>query len=280
MSERRLCLLLEGLGFAEGLRWRDGRLWFSDFLLHRVVSRGADGDVRVEAVLDDQPSGLGWLPDGRLLIVAMHQKAVLRREPDGSLVRHADLSAVARGYANDMIVNDDGLAYVGNFGGIGQGGGPEADLALVRPDGTVEVAARDLLFPNGCVITPDGQSLIVGESMGRCYRSFPIDADGRLGESRVWAQVEGRAPDGCTLDAEGAIWFGDARGREVVRVRERGEIVELIPTPDPAYACCLGGPDGRTLFVVTAPGPPSPELASGNGKLYSVVVDVPHAGLP
>jgi sugar lactone lactonase YvrE len=282
-GDRQLQLLREGLGFGEGLRWRDGRLWFSDFLLHHVVSLGPDNQLRVEAVLDDQPSGLGWLPDGRLLIVSMHQKAVLRRERDGSLTRHADLSAVARGHTNDMVVSAKGIAYVGNFGGIGTGGGPEADLALVRPDGTVEVAARDLRFPNGCVITPDARLLIVGESLGYRYRAFPIDVDGRLGEGRIWAELGRRVPDGCTLDAEGAIWFGNAAnagGRELVRVREGGDIVEVIETPEPAYACCLGGGDGRTLYFVTAPGPPSGDMVPGDGKLYSVEVDVQHAGLP
>lgn len=275
-----LRLILEGLGFGEGLRWRDGRLWFSDFLLHHVVSLGPAGDLEVEVELDDQPSGLGWLPDGRLLIVAMHQRAVLRREADGTLVRHADLSSVATGDANDMVVNTDGTAYVGNFGGLGTGGGPEADLALVRPDGTVETAATNLVFPNGSVITPDGRLLIVGESLGLRYRAFPISADGTLGDGWVWAELDNRVPDGCTLDAEGAIWFANARGREVVRVREGGEITDVIETPQPAYACGLGGEDGRTLFLVTAPGPPGDDLDPGNGKLYTVDVAVPHAGLP
>ena len=149
----------------------------------------------------------------------------------------------------------------------------------MRPDGTVETAATDLEFPNGSVITPDGRLLIVGESLGRRYRAFPIDADGTLGPSRVWADLDGRAPDGCTLDADGAIWFANAIGREVVRVREGGEVIEVIETPDPAYACCLGGDDGCTLFLVTALGPPA-GLAPGDGKLYKVAVDVPHAGLP
>ena len=209
----------------------------------------------------------------------MHQRAILRREPGGELVVHADLSEVARGDTNDMVVNADGTAYVGNFGGLSEGTGPEADLVMVRPDGRVEIAAKDLLFPNGSVISADGRQLIVGESIGRRYRAFPIHADGTLGEGQVWAEVPGRAPDGCTLDAEGAIWFGDAIGHEIVRVREGGEVAELVETPDPTFACCLGGDDGRTMYLVTAATPPG-NLEPGSGKLYRFTADVPHAGLP
>lgn len=266
-------LLLSGLGFGEGLRWHSNRLFFSDFLFHHVMSLGPDGDLRTEAELDDQPSGLGWLPDGRLLIVAMHQRSVLRQEADGTLTMHADLSTVATGDANDMVVNTDGTAYVGNFGARREGGGPEADLALVRPDGTVQNAAKDLLFPNGSVIT--GNTLVVGESIGQRYQAFPIHDDATLGPGRIWATVEGRFPDGCTLDDAGAIWFANAMGRELVRVREGGEIVEVIETPELAFACSLGGNDGRTLYFVTASDHPMGNLGPGSGKLYSVRVDVP-----
>lgn len=282
MSTRAVERLLGGLGFGEGPRWHDGRLWFSDFLEQHVASVGPGGDVRVELALDDRPSGLGWLPDGRLLVVSMRRRAVLRREADGELVLHGDLSGIATSDCNDMVVSAGGNAYVGNFGSdvLAREPAREAKLALVRPDGTVTVAADGLAFPNGSVITPDGATLIVGESMGRRYRAYPIQADGSLGEGRVWAEVGDRSPDGCTLDAEGAIWFASAGRPEVVRVREGGEIAEVLEIPDRTYACALGGPDGRTLFVLTAGTHPAQDAPRGTGAIWTVPVDVPHAGLP
>ena len=282
MPDRELHLLLDGLGFGEGLRWHDGRLWFSDFLRAQVASVGLDGAVRVECTLDDRPSGLGWLPDGRLLVVSMRRRAVLVRQPDGSLAEHADLSLIATSDANDMVVAADGTAYVGNFGSDllrGEALRP-ARLALVRPDGTVEAAAADLMFPNGSVITADGSQLIVGESLARRYRAFPIGPGGALGAGAVWAELGDRSPDGCALDAEGAIWFANAAGKEVVRVREGGAVVEVVPTPDTAYACALGGADGRTLFVATAATMPSDDAPLGTGQIWTAGVDVPHAGRP
>lgn len=276
-------LFLDGLGFGEGLRWRDGRFWFSDFLLHHVASIGPDGgDFRVECELEDRPSGLGWLPDGRLLVVSMRRRAVLRREADGRLVEHADLSKVATSDANDMVVGPAGTAYVGNFGSDLLAGQPlqPASLAVVRPDGTVTAVEAELMFPNGSVITPDGRTLIVGESLARRYRAFPIEADGSLGESWIWADLDKRSPDGCTLDAEGAIWFANAGGREVVRVLPDGEIAEVLETPETAYACALGGADGRTLIVATSPTPPRDDAQPGGGQLWRTSVAVPHDGYP
>jgi sugar lactone lactonase YvrE len=155
-----------------------------------------------------------------------------------------------------------------------------AQLAIVRPDGTVLGGPDDLEFPNGSVITADGATLVVGESYARRYRAFPIAGDGTLGPGRVWADVAGRSPDGCTLDAEGAIWFANAIGREVVRVREGGEVTDAIAMPDGCYACALGGPHGRTLFVATAGTLPSPDAPLVTGRLWSVDVAVPHAGWP
>jgi sugar lactone lactonase YvrE len=279
---RALELVADGLGFGEGLRWHDGRLWFSDFIRQEVASVGPAGDRRLELSLTDRPSGLGWLPDGRLLVVSMRRRAVLRRERDGKLVVHADLGAVATSDANDMVVAADGTAYVGNFGSDLLAGEPlrEAKLAMVRPDGTVTVAADGLAFPNGSVITPDGRLLIVGESLARRYRAFAIQPDGSLGDSRVWAELGKRSPDGCTLDAEGAIWFANASGPELARVREGGEIVEAIETETTAYACALGGADGRTLYFVTSPSTPKADLEPGRGRLWCTRVDIPHAGRP
>jgi sugar lactone lactonase YvrE len=183
-----------------------------------------------------------------------------------------------------MVVDAGGNAYVGNFGFDldGAGGGPAAaDLALVRPDGTAEVVATDLRFPNGSVITPDGTTLIVGESMGARYTAFTIRDDGTLADRRVWAKVPGQAPDGCGLDADGAIWMADAGGAGCFRVTEGGEIVDSVTASQPVYACALGGPDRRTLYLVTAPGFGEAICAGqGLGRVEAVEVDVPGAGWP
>jgi sugar lactone lactonase YvrE len=224
----------------------------------------------VELELDESPSGLGWLPDGRLLVVAMESRRVLRVEPDGALVTHGDLSAVATGNCNDMVVAADGTAYVGNFG---KGKEPAA-LARVQPDGSVDVVAEGLQFPNGSVITPDGRTLIVGETFGHRATAFTIAPDGTLHDRRVWAELGAMLPDGCSLDTEGAIWFADAGGTAVVRVREGGEVADRIETGASTIACMLGGDDGRTLFVTcTGDGDES-------GTIRTARVDVPHAGLP
>ncbi len=273
MSTREIAPLIDDLGFGEGLRWHEERLWFSDFLNHRVSSIDQDGgDLRVEAELDDRPSGLGWLPDGRLLVVSMHARQIVRREPDGEVLVHADLSGVAVAAANDMVVAADGTAYVGNFGSDLLAGEPPAaaQLAIVGSDGRVRGGPADLEFPNGSVITPDGRTLVIGESLAHRFRAFPIHPDGALGVGRIWADVGARAPDGCTLDADGAIWFADAAGNEVVRVAEGGDVLDTITMPDRAFACALGGADGRTLFVATARTMPGPDAPLGTGRLWRV----------
>jgi sugar lactone lactonase YvrE len=275
--------LITGLDFGEGPRWHDGRLWYSDFYQRRVSAVTVDGERETMLELDDYPSGLGWLPDGRLLVVSMRKKQVLRVEQDGSIVRHADLSDIATGRCNDMVVASDGNAYVGNFGFevFERGKRQYAVLALVRPDGTVEAAAAGLSFPNGSVITPDGRTLIVGESMGGCYAAFDIRPDATLDNRRTWARVDGTTPDGCTLDAEGAIWFANATGTDVSRVREGGEITDRVDVGQGTFACALGGDDGRTLFIVSADSSDEKVVAgNGTGMIRTMRVDVPHAGLP
>jgi sugar lactone lactonase YvrE len=279
---RAVEVLHEGLDFGEGPRWHDGRLWLSDFFRHAVLSIGPTGDTRVELELDDQPSGLGWLPSGELLVVAMLSQQVRRVTADGTVHLHADLSSLATGPCNDMVVDGRGNAYVGNFGFDLEGRVTPrtADLALVRPDGRVEVAAPDLLFPNGTVVTPDGTTLIVGESMGARYVAFTIADDGSLHDKRVWAEVPGRGPDGCTLDADGAIWVADAGGGGCFRVAEGGEVLDHVEASQPVFACALGGPERRTLHLITAPGFGSDRAGQGEGKVEVVDVDVPGAGWP
>ena len=276
-----LPVLLRGLDFGEGPRWHDGRLWFSDFHQHTVSSVGDDGARKVELELDDFPSGLGWLPDGRLLVVAMESRRVVRVETDGEIVAHADLSAVATGRCNDMVVAVDGTAYVGNFGFELSTPMQPAALARVQADGTVDAVADGLEFPNGSVITPDARTLIVGETFGRRATAFTIAADGTLHDRRVWADLGDVMPDGCTLDAEGAIWFADARGTAVVRVREGGEITDRVETGQHTFACALGGDDGRTLFVLCADSAHDEDVVgTATGTIRTLRVGVPHAGLP
>jgi sugar lactone lactonase YvrE len=269
-----------GIDFGEGPRWHDGRLWYSDFFQHRVSAVDMAGNRETMIEFPGQPSGLGWMPDGSLLIVSMLDRKVMRWA-DGALTEHADLNDIATFHCNDMIVDGAGNAYVGNFGWDIFTDGSEitpADLALVRPDGSVEVAATGLLFPNGMVITPDAKTLIVGETFGARYRAFDIADDATLGNERVWAGVPGTAPDGCDLDAEGAIWFADARGGNVVRVTEGGEVTHTVPTDTRVFACALGGDDGRTLFAVCAPGSSPAEVGGkASGSIKRMTVDVPSA---
>lgn len=290
--------LADGYSYLECPRWHDGRLWFVDFYTYRVLSSHADGtDIRVEAEVPQQPSGLGWLPDGRLLVVSMRDARILRREPDGSLVEHADLSGHVSGHPNDMVVDSTGRAYVGEFGFDLMGGAEFATANLVRvdPDGTVTVAAEDLYFPNGSVITPDNV-LIVGETFGNRVTAFDITESGDLTNRRVWAQFGDLptdtdltamiptlsvAPDGCCLDADGALWIADALGNRVVRVVQGGEIVDNVDTPLGAFACMLGGEDGRQLFICSAPDfHEEARKAAREGVLLSTHVEVPHAGTP
>ncbi|MDZ7675424.1 MAG: SMP-30/gluconolactonase/LRE family protein [Acidimicrobiales bacterium] len=278
----RVEIVHEGLDFGEGPRWHDDRLWLSDFYAHRVSSIGVGGDVRVEVELDDQPSGLGWLPSGELLVVAMTARELRRVDADGTVHRHADLSQIAGGDCNDMVVDGAGNAYVGNFGfDMEAGESPRAAaLALVRPDGSTEVAATDLRFPNGSVITPSGDTLVVGESMGRRYTAFTIGDEGRLTDRRVWAETADKMPDGCTLDADRGIWMADAGGTGCFRVTEGGDITDAITASQPVFACMLGGPERRTLYLITAPGFGADAAGKGLGRVEAVEVDVPGVGWP
>lgn len=274
--------LLEGLTFPEGPRWHDGRLWLSDFYSHEVVATDLEGKRETVARVPGQPSGLGWLPDGRLLVVSMLDQKLLRLDP-GGLVEVADLSAHATGLCNDMVVDDAGRAYVGNFGFDLHAGEEvrEASLVRVDPDGTVAVADEGLLFPNGSVITPGGGTLIVAETFGRRLTAWDRAADGRLSRRRVFADLGDNVPDGICLDAEGAVWVADPRRAEVLRVHEGGEVTDRLATGGRgAYACMLGGPDRRTLFVCTntTSGPEAAERRAGRVEWTRVAV--PGAGLP
>ena len=230
---------------------------------------------------DEQPSGLGWLPDGDLLVVGMLDRKLFRYNGNQTTV-HADLSDIATWHCNDMVVSKSGIAYVGNFGyDYGSGGAPVmANLAAVYDDGTKKVAATGLNFPNGSVITQDEKTLIVGETFSCQYTAFSIESDGTLSDSRIWAEMPGRLPDGCALDSENAIWFADAFSSQVVRVIEGGEITDVIDLPQRTFACMLGGDDGRTLFILTATSDPETGIEPGKGAIYITQVESPHSGTP
>ncbi len=276
---------VKGLAFPESPRWHGGALWFSDFYTRRISRVTPDGRIEAVAQVPGQPSGLGWLPDGRLLVVSMNDRRLLRLDGD-RLEEVADLSALAPAPCNDMLVDGRGRAYIGNFGFDLQARAPFAatSLIMVAPQGRARVVAEDMHFPNGTVLTPDGRTLIVGESYGQRLTAFDVVADGTLSNRRVWAQLHGKeiGPDGICLDAEGAIWLASPVSREVLRVREGGEITHRIPTAGQAVACMLGGEDRRTLFVLTGRVLVTPEesLAERSGMILAAPVEVPGAGLP
>jgi sugar lactone lactonase YvrE len=278
---RRPETLVDGLRFPEGPRWHDERLWFSDMHSQQVLAVDLDGRVETIATVPQDPSGLGWLPDGRLLVVSMRDRRLLRLDPTG-LTEVADLSAVAPHHCNDMVVDERGRAYVGNFGfDLHAGQAPVGTtLALVEPDGRFGVAAEDLRFPNGTVITPDGRTLVVGETFGACLTAFDVAEDGSLSGRRVWARMEGAVPDGICLDAEGAIWVASPVGGAVLRLREGGEVTHRIEVEHEAFACMLGGPGRRTLFICTAASSDPSRTQARTGRIERVEVDVPGAGLP
>jgi sugar lactone lactonase YvrE len=285
--------VLDDLVFGEGPRWRDGRLWFSDMHDHRVVATTLDGDAAtIVRIDDDEPSGLGWLADGRLLVVAMESQRLLRVEPDGEVAVHADLSSAARGSLNDMIVSADGTAYVGDMGARIQDLGADrrpGQTFRVTPDGSWECAADDLQSPNGHILTDDGRTLIVAESGGMRLTAFTVRADGTLTDRRTYAELvperEGvpvAPPDGICLDAEGAVWVADPIGARVFRVRKGGEVTDSIAYDDVIpVACVLGGVDRRTLLMCVAADWKRDALAGRRtGRIDAYDVAVPGAGRP
>ena len=285
-------VLAGGLHFGEAPRWHDGVLWFSDFFDYAVKTVDLDGHIAVKLSIADRPSGLGWMPDGSMLIVSMTARALLRLD-QGRLALHADLSGIATFHCNDMVVDAEGRAYVGNFGFdldtneingtlgevLATHGG--ATIARVDPDGSVHAAADGLMFPNGTVITPDGHTMIVAESFADRLTAYDIGDDGSLSNRRLWADLGGRKPDGSCLDADGAIWVANPVINECFRVAEGGDILDVIETDNRCFACMLGGPDRRTLFMLTSRYSLAVEAAvHRTGNVLIADVDVPGAGLP
>lgn len=272
--------LVEGLSFSEAPRWHEGHLYYSDFYRFKVERVNLQGVVETVAEVPTQPSGLGWLPDGRLLIVSMLNRKILRQEKGGELIEHADLSEIASFHCNDMVVDLQGRAYVGNFGSDIEKPGAKpapATLALVHPDGRVESAAEDILFPNGTVITSDGKLLIIAETFGRRLTAFNVAADGALSNRRIWANTAPHFPDGICQDGDGGVWIADPVNHCVARFVEGGEITDKIETGCPSYACMLGGEDGRRLFICTGDAAGAAAADSRSGKIQ--YIDVAYTGV-
>jgi sugar lactone lactonase YvrE len=243
--------LMTGIAFGESPRWHDDRLWFSDWGAQEIIAVDLEGESEVIVRVASFPFCIDFLPDGRLLIVSASDRLLLRREPDGPLVTHADLSTLSEHPWNDIVVDARGNAYIGNIGFDF----PEAQfapgtLALVTPDGSARQVADGVAFPNGIVVTPDNSTLIVAESYANRLTAFDITADGSLSNRRMWAELGGGVPDGICLDAEGAVWYGDVPNKRCVRVREGGEVLQTIALDRGCFACMLGGPDDKTLFMV------------------------------
>jgi sugar lactone lactonase YvrE len=256
MSDMTVETVAEGLTLPEGARWHDGALWFSDMHANAVLRLPAGGELEMVAKVPGHPSGLGFLPDGRPLIVSMHDRKLLRLDPDG-LHEHADLSLLAAWHCNDMTVDASGRAYVGNFGDASVPPAAPAPtvLIMVESDGAARVVADDLWFPNGIALTPDGGTLIVAETRSSPGRltAFTVEPGGDLRDRRVLIEfAQGEMPDGIAMDGEAGIWAAMPFSNEVVHVTATGELDRRLPFTGP-YAVALGGPDGRDLFVCTAP---------------------------
>ena len=295
MGSRELNTLLEGGHFFEAPRWRDGRWWISDFYSYTVQTVDAGGNAETVLEVEGQPSGLGWMPDGALLVISMSDHTILRRGDTGAVTVHADLTEHCGGHLNDMVVDATGRAYAGNFGWDLMGGEAPRAAVLVRvePDGSASVFADDLVFPNGSVITPDGGTLIVAETFAGRLSVFDIETGVRttwqigaevpLGPIEEMLPQSTFAPDGITLDAEGHVWAADGLAARVCRIAPGGEIVEEIAMPEGlgVFACQLGGDDGRTLLMCAAPDfYEAPRRAAREAVLLTTTVDAPHAGLP
>jgi sugar lactone lactonase YvrE len=277
--------LLTGLVFPESPRWHDDRLWLADWGAHEVIAVDMDGKSEVAAEVASFPFSIDWLPDGRLLAVSAADRRLLRREGDGSVVTHAELASTSERPWNEIVVDGRGNIYLNNIGF----NFPGADfapglIALVSPDGSVRKVADELAFPNGMAVTADNSTLVLAESYGNVLTAFDIAADGTLSNRRRWADLGEDVPDGICLDTEGAVWYADVPHQHCVRVREGGEVLQTIKVDRGCFACMLGGPDGRTLFIVAnewaGTGTAAMSSPARAGQVVAVEVDVPGAGWP
>ena len=282
-SVAELHLLMTGIAFGESTRWHEDRLWFCDWGAQELIAVDLEGRSEVMARVPSFPFCIDWLRDGRLLIVSASERRLIRREPDGSMVTHADLSQLSRHPWNDIVVDGRGNAYVGNIGFDFPGGEfAPGVLALVTPDGSARQVADGVAFPNGLVVTPDNSTLILAESYANRLTAFDIAADGSLSNRRLWAGLDRGVPDGICLDAENAVWYADVPNMRCVRVREGGEVLQTIELDRGCFACMLGGADRKTLFIVAREwaGPASMGDQGRTGQLLTARVSTPGAGWP
>ena len=275
-------VLLRGLQFGEGPRWRDGLLWFSDFYRHGIFTVDSNGNEQRIHDVPTQSSGLGWLPNGDLLFVSMLDRTLRRLTPAGEEQIHADLNAVAAGPCNDMVVSANGTAYVGNFGFDDKEGEvfKQATLAIVSPTGEVTAGPSELDFPNGTVIDPAGRLMVMAETYGHRLTAFDIADDGTLANRRIFAELGERIPDGICLDENGGIWVADPLNACCFRVIAGGEITDEIELELNCFACMLGGDDRRTLYMITAPTSRPEKGAAPQGRIETARVEFAGAGLP
>ena len=287
LQESSVQVLLNGLVIGESPRWHEDRLWFSNWGAQEIIAVDVEGNSEVvTSVPTTIPFSIDWLPDGRLLVVSGPEALLLRREPDGSLVIHADLSSLARGW-NEIVVDGRGNAYVNgsNFDFLGGGEFTPGIIALVTPDGSVRQVADGIAFPNGMTVTPDNSTLIVAESFASRLTAFDIASDGSLSNRRVWAEL-GQGGDGICLDEEGAVWCSATKDGKptCVRVREGGQVLQTIELDRSCFACMLGGEDGKTLFMMVAEwrGTENMDvlLHSRTGQVLTAPAPSPHAGWP
>jgi sugar lactone lactonase YvrE len=272
--------LLTDVVFGESPRWHEGRLWFSDWGAGEVVAVDLAGNREVIVRMPTFPFSLDWLPDGRLLIVS---SGLQRLESDGSLVSHGDLTRLAAAW-NELVVDSRGNAYVNQAGfDLMAGAEPTSGtIAVVTPDGSARRVADGVWFPNGMAVTADNSTLIVAESYRNRLTAFDIDGDGGLSNRRVWADLGNDVPDGICIDAEGAVWYADVPNCHCVRVAEGGQILQTVALDRGCFSCALGGPEGRTLFIVATKwnGPEKMFQGERTGQVVTIDVSVPHAGYP
>lgn len=276
-------ILLTGLGFGESPRWHEGRLWFSNWGKQEIVAVALDGKSTViTRVPTSLPFCIDWLPDGRLLVVSGPERLLLQRETDGSLVTYADLRPLAKQICNEIVVDGRGNVYVNGGGFDGPGQRASGIIALVTPDGSVRQVADGLAFPNGMAVTPDNSTLIIAESFAKKLTAFAIAADGSLSNRRVWASLGDGVPDGICIDADYAVWYADTPNQRCVRVREGGEVLQTVNLDRGGFACTLGGPDKKTLFMMAAQWFGFEKMMDGlgTGQVLTIKVNSPGVGWP